>query len=109
MFNHKTQNQISISNQEFNKIKNKALIIDVRDTTEYQILKKIANPNGQLHIINIPYYDLIKNPNKYIKDKSQTIITICNAGNRSTAAALTLRELGYANTYVLINGIYGYK
>ena len=108
MFNHKIEKEISISNKDFDKIKNKALIIDVRDVSEYQILKKIKNPNDQLNIINIPYYDLIKNPSEYIKDKKQIIVTICNAGNRSTAAALTLRKLGYANTYVLSNGIYGY-
>ncbi len=108
MFKHKIQNEISISNKEFDKIKNKALIIDVRDTSEYQILKKIANPNGKLNIINIPYYDLIKNPSQYIEDKKQIIVTICNAGNRSTAAALTLRESGYCNAHVLSNGIYGY-
>lgn len=108
MFKHKIQNEISISNKDFDKIKNKALIIDVRDTNEYQILKKIANANGKLNIINIPYYDLVKNPSQYIKDKNQIIVTICNAGNRSTAAALTLRELGYPNAHVLSNGIYGY-
>jgi len=108
MFKHKIQNEISISNKDFDKIKNKALIIDVRDVAEYQILKKITNDNGELNIVNIPYYDLIKNPSKYIESKNQVIITICNAGNRSIAAALTLRELGYTNTYVLINGIYGY-
>lgn len=108
MFKHKMENEISISSKDFDKIKDKALIIDVRDTTEYKILKKIANPNGKLNIINIPYYDLIKNPSQYIKDKNQIIVTICNAGNRSTAAALTLRELGYLNAYVLSNGIYGY-
>lgn len=108
MFNHKIENEISISNKDFDKIKDQALIIDVRDVSEYQILKKIANPNGQLNIINIPYYQLTKNPSEYIKDKNKIIITICNAGNRSTAAALILRELGYVNTYVLIHGIYGY-
>lgn len=108
MFKHKIQNEISISNKEFDKIKSKALIIDVRDISEYQILKKIAKSNGKLNIINIPYYDLIKNPSQYIKDKKQIIVTICNAGNRSTAAALILRESGYCNAYVLSNGIYGY-
>lgn len=108
MCNHKIENEISISNKDFDKIKNKALIIDVRDVSEYQILKKITNPNNELNIINIPYYDLIKNPSEYIKDKKEIIVTICNAGNRSTAAALMLRELGYANAYVLSNGIYSY-
>ena len=108
MFKYKIQNEIAISNKDFDKIKNKSLIIDVRDVAEYQILKKITNSNGEINIINIPYYDLIKNPSEYIKNKNQMIITICNAGNRSTAAALMLRKLGYTNTYVLINGIYGY-
>ena len=111
MFKIKTQSshdEIEISNQEFDKIKNNALIIDVRDVGEYAVLKKIANPNAELEIINVPYYELIKNPSKYIKNKDIIIITICNAGNRSTAAAINLREQGYKKSYVLNNGIYGY-
>lgn len=111
MFKNKQQSpniKVEISNKEFDKIKIQALLIDVRDVGEYQILKKIANINNELNIINVPYYDLIKNPSTYINDKNMTIITICNAGNRSTAAALSLREQGYAKAYVSINGVYGY-
>lgn len=58
--------KVEISNKEFDKMKRQALLIDVR---EYQILKKIANINNELNIINVPYYDLIKNPSTYINDK----------------------------------------
>lgn len=111
MFKNKQQFsniKVEISNKEFDKMKKQALLIDVRDVGEYQILKKITNINNELNIINVPYYDLIKNPSMYINDKNMTIITICNAGNRSTASAVSLREQGYIKAYVLINGVYGY-
>ncbi|WP_375317857.1 rhodanese-like domain-containing protein [Spiroplasma endosymbiont of Virgichneumon dumeticola] len=111
MFKNKQQSpntKVELSNKEFDKMKVGSLLIDVRDIGEYQVLKKIANTDNELNIINIPYYDLIKNPSTYITDKNMTIITICNAGHRSTAAAISLREQGYPNAYVLINGVYGY-
>lgn len=108
MFNTKNNPNIAISNQEFDQLKKWSLLIDVRDPNEYQVLKKIRNEDNTLNIINVPYYELINNPQKYISTKDITIITICNAGNRSTAAAISLREQGYSNVYVLKNGVYGY-
>ncbi|WP_342276088.1 rhodanese-like domain-containing protein [Spiroplasma endosymbiont of Nebria brevicollis] len=78
--------KVELSNKEFDKMKVGALLIDVRDVGEYQVLKKITNTD----------------------DKNMNIITICNAGHRSTAAAISLREQGYPNAYVLKNGVYGY-
>jgi len=108
MFKTKNNTNIEISNQEFDQLKKRSLLIDVRDPNEYQVLKKIRNKDNTLNIINVPYYELINNPQKYISTKDTTIITICNAGNRSTAAAISLREQGYNDVYVLKNGIYGY-
>lgn len=104
MFHFKKEDKdaYEINKKEFEKIKDKALIIDVRDPAEFQMLQKIPNS------INVPYQTLIKNPEKYIPDKKTIVVTICNAGNRSTAAAQSLREQGYNNAYVLMWGIYGY-
>ncbi|MDQ7982813.1 MAG: rhodanese-like domain-containing protein [Spiroplasma sp.] len=98
----KNKNDYQIDNKEFDKIKNKALIIDVRDQEEFQLLKKIP------HSINVPYRQLIAHPEKFITTKEEIVVTICNAGHRSTAAAQSLREQGYQNAFVLITGIYGY-
>lgn len=98
----RTKDNYEINKKEFEKIKNKALIIDVRDPEEFQLLKKIPNS------INIPYRQLIANPEKFIATKQKIVVTICNAGHRSTAAAQSLREQGYENAFVLTMGIYGY-
>ena len=92
----------TISKLEFEKIKKEALIIDVRDRLEHQALPKL--PNG----INIPYEELIAEPEKYLKDKNKLTITYCNFGNRSGKAASFLREKGYSRAFVLEGGIENY-
>lgn len=102
MFHKNKKDDYEITKKEFDQIKDKALLIDVRDPEEYQILQKIP------HSINVPYRQLIADPEKFIPDKKAIVVTICNAGNRSTAAAIALREQGYNNSFVLMLGIYGY-
>lgn len=99
---HIDDNPVNIDKITFEKLKHDAYIIDVRDPEEFAVLRKIPEA------INIPYHSLIANPKKYIPSKATTVITICNAGNRSTAAACALKQLGYKNAYVLGCGIYGY-
>lgn len=95
-------NNIWMSLNDYEKLKDNALVIDVRSENEHITLKTLPNS------INIYVYDLIQSPSKYIKDKDQLIITVCNAGNRSSEAAMSLKEQGYKNAYVLTGGIYGY-
>ncbi|CAI2189866.1 9465_t:CDS:2, partial [Funneliformis geosporum] len=66
-----------IGKEEFIKIKDQTLIIDVRDKLEHQTLKTFLNS------VNIPYENLITEPEKYISDQNKLIIIYCNYGNRS--------------------------
>ena len=91
-----------IAKFEFEKIKQNALIIDVRDKWEHQQLKKLPNS------INILFLELVSKPENYIKDKSQLIITYCNYGNRSGQATQILREKGYLRSFVLKGGVENY-
>lgn len=102
MFQKNKVDDYAINKKHFETIKDKALIIDVRDSEEFQLLQKIPNS------INVPYRILIANPEKFIANKETLVVTICNAGHRSTAAAQSLREQGYSNSFVLMLGIYGY-
>lgn len=102
MFQKNKSADYEMNKKDFDTIKDKALIIDVRDPGEFQLLQKIPNS------INVPYRILIANPEKFIANKKTLVVTICNAGNRSTAAAQSLREQGYTNSFVLMLGIYGY-
>ena len=92
----------TITKLEFEKNKSQTLIIDVRDNWEHQRLKKLPNS------INIPYLELVSQPEKYIKDKNQLVITYCNYGNRSGQAAQILREKGYLSSFVLEGGVENY-
>ena len=89
----------AITKSEFEKNKSQTLIIDVRDNWEHQRLKKLPNS------LNIPFLELISEPEKYIKNKNQLIITYCNYGNRSGQAAQILREKGYSQAFVLKGGV----
>lgn len=101
-FTKDKHDEYEMTKKEFEKIKDQALLIDVRDPEEFQVLTKIPNT------INVPYRKLIAHPEQFIPTKETTVVTICNAGNRSTAAAQSLREQGYTNSFVLMLGIYGY-
>ncbi|RHZ35981.1 rhodanese-like domain-containing protein [endosymbiont GvMRE of Glomus versiforme] len=91
----------TITPQKYQKLKKKALIIDVRSLLEHQTLPKLPNS------INIYYQDLMNNPAKYIKDKNQLVIVYCNFGNRSGQVAEYLHNQGY-NVFVLEGGIESY-
>ena len=94
--------ELTITKSKFEKIKQKALIIDVRDNWEHQELRKLPNS------FNIPLLELISNPENYIKDKNQLIVTYCNYGNRSGQAAKILREKSYLRVFVLEEGVEDY-
>lgn len=90
-----------IDKEEFTRIKEQSLIIDVRDKLEHQTLKSFPNS------VNIPYNDLVAEPEKYISDKNKQVIVYCNYGNRSGKVARFLRSKGYSQAFVLKGGIYG--
>lgn len=88
--------------EQYQNIKNKAIVIDVRTKEEYQIMKKIDNS------INIYINDLLNNYQNYLPNYDQVIITVCNVGVRSRKAAEALRNLGYKNVYTFKGGIYNF-
>ena len=75
-------------------IENNAVIIDVRNGSEFA--------SGYIDgAINIPV-DTIKSINY---DKDTVIIVYCASGTRSMQAAQTLVDLGYTNVYNLDGGL----
>jgi len=89
----------SIKEVEFKNINlNEYIIIDVRSRREF----------GEHHLkgaINIPLFDIKRNANKYIKDKTKKILVCCEYGIRSKKAAEYLEDIGYINVYNLKNGL----
>ena len=75
--------------------RNGAIIIDVRNKSEYNI----KHLNGA---INIPV-DKIIDILDIIKDKEKKLILYCQSGKRSYTACKSLISLGYKNVYDLGN------
>ncbi|MFO8025061.1 rhodanese-like domain-containing protein [Thiohalophilus sp.] len=79
-----------------------ALVLDVREDTEYQ----------EGHIINamhLPLSQLDDKMKKLEKHKEQPIIVACRSGQRSGQACATLKKAGFDNVYNLGGGILAWK
>ncbi len=76
------------------KVKNGALLIDVRDLEDYE---KEHLDNA----INIPDYEIDYKIDEYAKSKNDIIILYCQSGVRSNQSAIKLQEMGYTNVYSL--------
>ena len=78
-----------------------AIIIDVRSPQEFQ----------ESHIdgaISIPEYEIKKEIENKIPDKSESIVVYCSSGGRSKKAQKQLKKLGYNQVYNLYNGLTNY-
>lgn len=74
------------------------VLIDVRSKQEYE--------EGHLPTaIHISLYDLQKQIEKNVKDKSQLLVVCCATGNRSMQAKQILEEMGYEEVYNLKGGL----
>ncbi|MDY6981422.1 MAG: rhodanese-like domain-containing protein [Pseudomonadota bacterium] len=79
-----------------------ALVLDVREDTEYQ----------EGHIINakhLPLSQLSDQMNQLEKHKERPIIVACRSGQRSGQACATLKKAGFDNVYNLGGGIMAWK
>lgn len=83
----KLQQIKTISPEEFLNKKDNYILLDVRHPDE------ITRPAPEKNLINIPFEDL--NNNCQSLDSSKEIYTLCGSGNRSTAAASSLKRKGY--------------
>ena len=76
---------------------NHAILLDVRSKQEYE--------EGHLpQAINISLYDLTKQIQKQISNKTTCIIVYCSSGFRSKQAQELLEKMGYEEVYNLKNG-----
>ena len=82
-----------INYHEYLKLKNNAIIIDVKDSSEYLV-------NHLEGSINIPINKIVSVLN-IVKDKNKNIIVYCSNGKRSYIAAKSLLNLGYNSVYDL--------
>ena len=97
IFMMKQSGQIS-TKDAFEKLKNGALVIDVRSAGEF-------NSGHLAKAINIPLDEIETALPKRVKDKSQVLLLHCASGMRSGMAKSKLKGLGYTNAFNL--GSYG--
>ena len=91
----------SISNIEYQKIKEDHILIDVRTPDEHLI----GNIPGS---VNIDYNSKKFESEIFAFDRNQKIILYCNTNNRSTKAARFLSQNGYSNIFFLEEGFRGW-
>lgn len=75
-------------------VKEGALLIDVRNTAEYEAFH--LN-----HAINISYQDMWMETEKLLPDITRKVVLYCATGKRSLLAKLLLDRKGYKNVYFL--------
>ena len=93
LFMMKKSGQIS-AKDALKKLKNGALVIDVRSPGEFN--------SGSLPVaINIPLDEIGTALPKRVKDKNQVLLLHCASGMRSGMAKGKLKGMGYANAFNL--------
>lgn len=92
-----------ISVQELAMPKTKAILLDARETSEYEV----SHIQGAVCVgyDNFDIDAIIKN----ISDKSAKIVVYCSLGIRSEDVAEQLKKEGYTNVYNLFGGIFEWK
>ncbi len=80
------------------KIKQGAILIDVRSIQEYR--------EGHLaNAINIPEYEINDRIIKEVPSKDQLIVIYCQYGIRSRRVYFKMKAMGYTNAYNLCGGL----
>ncbi len=95
--NNFRQGQITIDEMK-NKIKQGAIIIDVRSKQEY-------NEGHIQDAINIPDHEVNNNIENIVRDKNQLVVLYCQSGSRSQNAYIKMLRKGYKNVYCLAGGL----
>lgn len=80
------------------KVKQGAILIDVRSKQEYD--------EGHIQgAVNIPEHEIQRIIEKAIPKKNQLIVLYCQTGHRSQSAYMIMKTKGYSNLYCLFGGL----
>ena len=100
---HNTENVPYISVEQLAMPKTKAIILDTRESQEYEV----SHIKDALHV----GYDNfeIESIENQIPNKDQEIVVYCSLGIRSEVIASKLKKVGYTNVKNLYGGIFEWK
>lgn len=100
---HNSETVPYISVQELAMPKTEAVLLDARETTEYEV----SHIKDAIHV---GYNNFnLEETTQQLNDKQQTIIVYCSLGIRSEDIADQLQKAGYTNVYNLFGGIFEWK
>ena len=100
---HNSESIPYISVQELAMPKTEVILLDARETEEY-------NVSHLETAIHVGYDDFdINSVTKQIKDKSAVIVVYCSLGVRSEDIGEQLKKAGYTNIFNLYGGIFEWK
>lgn len=104
LFNESARGGKTVSPQGLSQLVNRdnALIIDIRDATEF----RAGHISGSE---NIPYAKLADHMGPLKKDLNRPIVVVCNIGQTASAAGQQLRAAGLTQVYRLDGGISNWK
>lgn len=88
----------------------KTLIVDIRETHEYDtmhILDSINVPRGILE--NACEWDFEETEPELVDARQRPLMLVCRSGNRTILAAYTLQLMGYENVISLKTGLRGWS
>ncbi|NMP17735.1 aminotransferase class V-fold PLP-dependent enzyme [Thalassotalea sp. Y01] len=79
------------------------MVIDVREPQEFEAFRE--EYLRQQKLVNVPLTQLTNFVHNHVKDKEQqAFICVCRSGNRSDAAAKTLKRMHFENVYHVPGG-----
>nr|WP_250433865.1 rhodanese-like domain-containing protein [Hanstruepera flava] len=100
---HNTHVVPYMSVQELAMPKTKAIILDARETQEYNV----SHIKDAIHVGYNAFS--IENIEALMPNKNEQIVVYCSLGIRSEDIAEQLQKLGYTNVYNLYGGIFEWK
>ena len=96
--------------EDFLKAHPDALIVDIRETHEYDtmhIKDSLHVPRGILE--NACEWDFEETEPDLVEARHRPIVLVCRSGNRTALAAFTLQEMGYEQVISLKSGLRGWN
>lgn len=96
--------------EEFLEEHSDALIVDIRETHEYDtmhIKDSLHVPRGILE--NACEWDFEETEPELVEARHRPIVLVCRSGNRTALAAYTLQEMGYEQVVSLKTGLRGWN
>ena len=96
--------------EEFLQANPDTLIVDIRETHEYDTMHipdSINVPRGILE--NACEWDFEETEPELVEARDRPVVLACRSGNRTTLAAYTLQQMGYENVVSMKTGLRGWS